>query len=91
MASLEKSKHEIRILSRKEASITGVCEVISFDEEGARLNTVEGELWVEGEEIKIGTLDTEGGVVSLSGRINGFYYSDDHKAEKKGFFSRLSR
>lgn len=91
MANIDKNKHEIHILERREARILGVCEVVSFDEEGVRLNTVDGELFIEGEGIKIGTLDTDGGVVSLSGKINGFYYSEDRKNEKKGFFSRLSR
>ena len=91
MANTDKNKHEIRILGRHEASICGVSEVVSFDEEGAHLNTVLGELFIEGEEIKIGALDTDGGVVLLSGRINGFYYSDDRKPEKKGFFSKFSR
>ena len=91
MSNTEKNKHEIRMLNRREATVFGVSEVISFDEEGARLNTVDGELIIEGEEIKIGTLDTAGGVVSLSGKFNGFYYSEEQKNEKKGFFSRFSR
>ena len=50
----------------------------------------DGTLTVEGEELKIGTLDTERGEVSLSGKINGLFYSDDgHSSEKKGLFSKM--
>ena len=84
-----KKEHEIKILKRKEMSVSGVCEVISFDEESVRLMSIEGELYIEGEDIKIGILDTDRGIVTLTGRINGFYYMSEEKNEKKGLFSRF--
>lgn len=86
-----KKEHEIRLIKRNELSVSGVLEVLSFDEENARLMSVDGEIYVEGEGIKIGVLDTDRGVVTLSGKIDGIYYGDDSKNEKKGFFSRLCR
>ena len=85
-----KKEHEIKLIKRKEMSISGVCEVISFDEETVRLMSVEGEIYVEGEEIKIGVLDIDRGVVTLTGKVSGFYYVSEEKREKKGFFSRLA-
>ena len=90
-ASEIKKEHEIVLVKRTEMSGSGVCEVISFDEESVRLKSLEGELFIEGSEVKIGVLDPERGVVTLSGKIDGFYYTDDEKGEKKGFFSRRSR
>lgn len=84
-----KREHDIKLFSRKEMSISGVREVVSFDEESVRLMSVEGEIYVEGENIKIGVLDTDRGVVTLTGKINGFYYVNEDKGEKKSFFSRL--
>lgn len=89
-ASEIKREHEIKILRRKEMSISGVCEVISFDEESIRLMSIEGEIYVEGEEIKIGVLDTDRGIVTFTGKINGFYYVSEEKNQKRGFFSRLA-
>jgi sporulation protein YabP len=86
-----KKEHEIKLVKRKEMAIFGVCEVISFDDESVRLMSVEGEIYVEGEDIKIGVLDTDKGVVTLTGKINGFYYVSEEKNTKKGFFSRLAR
>ena len=84
-----KREHDIKLFGRKEMSISGVREVVSFDEEIVRLMSVEGEIYVEGENIKIGVLDTDKGVVTLTGKINGFYYVNEDKGEKKSFFSRL--
>ena len=42
--------------------------------------------------MKIGTLDTDRGVVTLSGRVDAVYYSADTADEKKsGFFGKLFR
>ena len=83
--------HEIKLSGRNTMSISGVEEVVGFDEENVHLRTGAGELFVEGKDIKIGTLDTQQGVVALTGRINALYYSSDEGREKKGFFSRLAR
>ena len=61
-----KSAHEIKLIGREKMSISGVDEVLSFDEESVHLKSSEGELFVEGTQIKIGTLDTDGGIISLS-------------------------
>ena len=86
----DRHNHEIIISERRSLRVSGVRDVDSFDEGGAVLKTDMGELTVEGEELKIGTLDTERGEVSLSGKINGLFYSDDgQSSEKKGLFSKM--
>lgn len=79
----QKKAHEVKIVGRREMCVSGVCEVISFDEESIRLMSSEGEVFVEGEDIKIGVLDTDRGVVTFSGKINGFYYLSDEESIKK--------
>ena len=88
---MAENKSEIVLRGRREMSIGGVEEVINFDEEGVRLKSVDGELFVEGSDIKIGVLDTDRGVVTLSGKIDGLYYSRESDREKKGFLGRLMR
>lgn len=87
--STAEAKSEISLKGRREMSISGVTEVVGFDEESVRLKSVDGELFVEGREIKIGALDTDRGVVTLSGVINGIYYAAEPDKQKKGFFGRL--
>ena len=65
-------------------------EVLSFDSESMALDTELGILNIEGSELCVTKLDTEGGAVEFNGRINGMFYSDGEE-EKKGFFGRLFR
>jgi sporulation protein YabP len=87
----EKTRGEITLSCRSEMKISGVEAVESFDEESVRLMSVDGALVVEGSGIKIGTLDTERGVVSLTGRINAIYYANDPEKQKKGFWGKVMR
>ena len=75
---------------RKEMNITGVREVLSFDENCVVLKSVCGEMTVEGSDLRVGTLDTERGVVTLCGKIDTVYYTDDRPTEKRGL-GRLFR
>ena len=83
--------HKINIDMRKTMTVTGVKEVISFDEETINLKSVCGEINIEGSELKIGTLDTEKGIVELEGKIDAVYYSNDNGDIKRGLFSKILR
>lgn len=82
-------QHDIVIRSRASMEICGVKNVISFDEENVCLDTVMGEMTIEGEELNVSSLDTDRGTVHLSGKINGLYYNTESSEPKKGFFGRL--
>ena len=85
----DKQSHEIYLKHRREMSINGVRDVDSFDEQTAVIQTADGELTLEGEGLKIGTLDTDKGVVTVSGKINALYYTSDEGKEKRRLVSRL--
>ena len=80
---------DIRLFSREKLDVSGVVDVIRFDDLCVVLQTHCGELTIDGKNIKISVLDTEKGVVSLDGVIDAIYYSDDNKKEKRGFFGKL--
>ncbi len=82
-------QHDILIKSRGCVEISGVESVISFDDEGVCLESVMGELLIEGEELNVGTLDTDKGIVKLTGKINGVYYNTASPKAQKGFFGRI--
>jgi sporulation protein YabP len=84
--------HEIAVKGRKQMSISGVREVLSFDESAVRLRTVCGELGVEGEGLRIGVLDTQRGVVTLTGaRVDAVYYLREEDGARKGLLGKLFR
>ena len=87
----EKQIHEWTVKERGEMRITGVKEVESFDETGVSLKTLCGDMTVEGEGLRVGVLDLERGVVTLSGRIDGIFYSSASGEEKRGLFGRWFR
>lgn len=74
-------KSNIILENRKMVGITGVFEVVSFDEEKVLLNTVLKKLEVIGKNLKISKLDVKNGEVSISGDISGFKYLEDAKVK----------
>ena len=87
----EKKNHGFSVSMRKEMKISGVRDVESFDEQSVTLHTEGGTMTVEGSELRIGVLDTESGIVTMSGRVDAVFYTDDRPEEKRGLFGRLFR
>ena len=81
-------KNDILIRSRKHIDITGVRDVVSFDDRAVVMVTSGGDMTVEGEDLKIGTLDTEKGVVSVDGKISAVIYYDEAPTEKRRLFGK---
>ena len=76
--------------NRDGIKIRGVSEVISFDDSGVALETSLGNMAVEGEGMRVTTLNTDDGIVEISGRINGVYYYETKPVAKRGLFGRRS-
>ena len=85
----EHQSQDIRICNREKLDISGVINVIRFDDICAVLQTCRGDLTIDGKSIKISVLDTDKGIVSIDGVIDAVYYSDDTQKEKRGFFGKL--
>lgn len=90
----EKAKtHQITANNREELRVLGVCDVMSFDEQCVILNTVCGNMTIEGDRLHIHVLDTQEGIVAMEGRIDSIVYFDNEhtKDSKGGFFGRFLR
>ena len=81
--------HELKMKDRKELALTGVCEVLSFDDSSVTLKTVCGELEIDGSGLKISSLDTANGTIFVSGNVQAFSYSDKGKDSQKGIIGRI--
>lgn len=80
-------RHQKLMLNdRKDLILDGVKDVISFDENGAVISTVFGMLVLDGEGLHAVKLDTEGGSIILSGKINGIFFSDANQKGRKKLF-----
>ena len=88
----QEKKHTLSMDARRHISISGVCEVESFDEQTVVLSTVCGEMAIEGSTLHIHVLSMDQGIVTLDGRIDSVTYYEREssgKGEKQGFFGRL--
>ena len=81
--------HELLMKERKKISLTGVTEVLSFDDTAVVLKTVCGELTVEGGGLRISSLDTAHGTLEINGNIQAFSYFDKNKEGRKGIIGRM--
>ncbi|MBQ2865023.1 MAG: sporulation protein YabP [Clostridia bacterium] len=81
--SMEKGRNNIIVENRERANISGVCEVISFDEREVSMNTTQGRLTLLGEGLHVEKLNLDIGEIAVTGRIDGFEYTG---VQKEGSF-----
>ena len=77
------SLHRLMLERQKGGTITGIREVISFDEKEILLHTEEGKLSVKGEALHVKHLDLESGEISLAGKIDSLAYLGRKKDKKE--------
>ena len=87
----ERKDHELILKNRGSLDMNGVVEVISFDDVSVLLKTVCGELYIEGKDLHLSTLDTSNGRVSVNGNIISLLYSEVKQNDRKSRFGRLAK
>ena len=80
--------HKLTLNQREDLALTGVTEVVSFDESAVILKTNLGMLTVLGEDLVLKTLSVEGGQVAVSGHISALQYEEPRSS---GLWQRLFR
>lgn len=70
--------------NRKLLSITGVNEVISFDDEKISLKTILGPILIKGTGLKMNKLDVQNGEVIIGGYITNINYLNKKNKVKRG-------
>ena len=79
--------HKLSLDGRNRLSVTGVTDVLSFDEGAVLLRTEMGILTVQGRELRLKTLSPEGGQVTVEGNVASLVYEEPRS--KGGWLSRL--
>lgn len=86
-------KHKILIEQREKLSVTGVTDVISFDEECVVAETDFGVIIFKGVNLHVNNLNVDSGELSLDGEIDSVNYEDTARAGsgkgRKSFFGKI--
>ena len=85
--------HKLVLQNRYTAALTGICEVVSFDENIVVLDTDMGLLTIKGRELHVTRLTLEKGEADLEGNIDSLVYTsnDSYRRQGQPLLSRLFR
>ncbi len=72
--------HKLVLNERKVLTVTGVTEVVSFDDATVIAHTELGTLVVQGKDLQLKTLLPEGGQVTVEGTIASLVYEEPRPA-----------
>ena len=84
-----KRPNNLTLEDRTHLTVSGVEEVMSFDEREIAMRTGHGDLIVRGEGMTISKLNVEGGDVHIHGEITQLCYEEP--APERGLWARLFR
>ena len=77
--------HQLTLQERGRLAVTGVTDVVRFDEDVVILRTSQGTLVVQGSQLQLKTL--EAGQVVAEGSIQALHYEENR--QRGGFMHRL--
>ena len=76
----ERLPHKLSLNERRQLTMAGVTEVVSFDDSAVVLQTSLGTLIVQGRELQLKTLSLEGGQVEVDGTVSALVYEEPRAA-----------
>ena len=87
------SRHRVVMEHRESVSITGVLDVVAFDEACVVADTEQGVIVVKGENLHMSALNLGSGQIDLDGGIDSITYDEPgrHAKGKSSFVSKLFR
>lgn len=72
----EQPNHALKLQNRNVLTVTGVTEIVSFDDAAVMLQTCMGMLTVQGEDLKLKNLSVEGGQAEVRGTVSALIYEE---------------
>lgn len=84
----KEGKQSLELVERKFLDLSGVKEVISYDEKSVNLETNLGSLLIKGEGLDIKELNLEDSKLLLTGKVSQLIYE---QSSKSGWFKKLFR
>ena len=83
----EQMPHKLTLSERKSLTMTGVTDVISFDDRAVTLKTGLGMLTIHGQSLQLKQLSPDGGQVAVEGEISALVYAQI--GQERNFWGRL--
>lgn len=80
-------RHGLILEDRTKLSVSGVSEVVGFDEETVVAKTEQGTLTVKGKDLKVLNFTTEIGSLNIEGTVTAMVYTD--KSNRKSVVKKL--
>lgn len=81
------ASHTLRLDSRSKLTVSGVSEVLSFEDTAALLQTPVGQLIIEGENLQLKSMEAQSGLVTIEGTVDALAYRKG--AVNGGWMKRL--
>ena len=83
--------HRVVLNDRNQGSLTGILDVISFDESMIVLDTDMGLLTIKGKDLHVSRLTLDKGEIDIDGQAESLVYSSNEAFRKSGesFLARL--
>lgn len=81
-------EHSINLKGRSDLLISGVEHIYSFSDKRVEIQTCEGKMIVEGEDLDMNKLNLEENIISVQGTINSIVYSKA-KDPKESFLKKV--
>jgi sporulation protein YabP len=81
--------HSLTLEERQRLHVSGVEEVVSFDEAQVAVQTVKGLLTIRGSGLKVEALEKEAGALTITGMVSDVSYEETGPGT--GFWARLFR
>lgn len=81
-------EHKISMISREKLDVSGVIDVLDFDNNCINIKTNMGVLSVEGADLKIISFSKDSEAIYVEGKIDNLYYYNVSKEKRSGLFRR---
>ena len=85
--------HRLMMVNRSALSVSGIRDVVSFDENQVVLDTDMGLLTMKGKDLHVSRLTLEKGEVDVDGTVDSLVYSsmESYRKSVESLFNRLFR
>ena len=73
---MTQEQHALTLTRREALTVTGVTEVVSFEDDAVMLRTAMGDLLVQGRQLQLKELSVAGGQVAVEGPVCALIYEE---------------